>query len=84
MPSPCVNYLIQEEPGLILGDGGVERLEQIRDTVDQFDLSLLKFSENGQFLDVDSERWFVNNFVNFYFRLIEGIPNTKKLLYNTI
>lgn len=67
MPSPCVNYLIQEEPGLLLGDGGVERLEQIRDAVDQFDLSLLKFSENGQFLDVDSERWFVNNFVNFYF-----------------
>jgi hypothetical protein len=59
--------LIQEEPGLLLGDGGVERLEQIRDAVDQFDLSLLKFSENGQFLDVDSERWFVNNFVNFYF-----------------
>jgi len=27
----------------------------------------LKFSENGQFMDVDSERWFVNNFVNFYF-----------------
>ena len=45
----------------------MERLEQIRDAVDQFDLSLLKFSENGQFLDVDSERWFVNNFVNFYF-----------------
>ncbi len=67
MPSPCVNYLIQEEPGLILGDGGFERLEQIRDAVDTFDLALLKFSENGQFLDVDSERWFVNNFVNFYF-----------------
>jgi hypothetical protein len=59
--------LIQEEPGLILGDGGFERLEQIRDAVDTFDLTLLKFSENGQFLDVDSERWFVNNFVNFYF-----------------
>jgi hypothetical protein len=67
MPSPCVNYLLQEEPGLILGDGGFERLEQIRDAVDAFDLSLLKFSENGQFMDVDSERWFVNNFVNFYF-----------------
>jgi len=66
LPEPCVHYLIQEEPGLILGDGGFLRLEQIRDASDEYkvSLSLLKFTESGKFLDVDSERWFINNFVN--------------------
>lgn len=61
-----MHYLIQEEPGLILGDGGFLRLEQIRDASDEYkvSLSLLKFTESGKFLDVDSERWFINNFVN--------------------
>jgi hypothetical protein len=31
MPEPCVRLLLQEEPGLLLGKGGLVRLEQVRE-----------------------------------------------------
>ena len=69
MPEPCVRLLIQEEPGLLLGKGGVTRLDQIRETADEHRENLTACCESAEddgWLDVDAQRWFTNVFCGSY------------------
>ena len=69
MPEPCVRLLICEEPGLILGKGGIERLEQIRETADEHGENMratcAALDDDG-WLDVNAQRWFTNVFCGYY------------------
>jgi hypothetical protein len=69
MPEPCVRLLICEEPGLILGKGGVERLQQIRETAEEHGENMratcAALDDEG-WLDVNAQRWFTNVFCGYY------------------
>ena len=69
MPEPCVRLLLQEEPGLLLGKGGLVRLEQVREQTEEYraniDAICLGVPDDG-WLDVNSQRWFTNFFCGYY------------------
>lgn len=69
MPEPCVRLLVSEEPGLILGKGGLARLDQVRDQVETHAANLRAICEgvaDDEWLDVNSQRWFTNFFCGYY------------------
>lgn len=69
MPEPCVRLLLQEEPGLMLGKGGLVRLEQVRDQTEEYRANveaICRGVPDDGWLDVDSQRWFTNFFCGYY------------------
>ena len=69
MPEPCVRLLVYEEPGLLLGKGGVLRLEQIRETAEEHSENLAATCvdlSDEEWLDVNAQRWFTNVFCGYY------------------
>jgi hypothetical protein len=69
MPEPCVRLLVYEEPGLLLGKGGVLRMEQIRETAEEHKENLKATCVNvkdEEWLDVNAQRWFTNVFCGYY------------------
>jgi hypothetical protein len=69
LPEPCVRLLICEEPGLILGKGGVERLAQISETADEHAENVRATCaglDDDDWLDVNAQRWFTNVFCGYY------------------
>jgi hypothetical protein len=69
MPEPCVRLLVSEEPGLILGKGGLARLDQVREQAETHAANLRAICEgvaDDEWLDVNSQRWFTNFFCGYY------------------
>lgn len=69
MPEPCVRLLVTEEPGLLLGKGGLVRMEQVRDQVEEHRENLRAICEgvpDDGWLDVRAQRWFTNFFCGYY------------------
>ena len=69
LPEPCVRLLICEEPGLILGKGGIERLAQISETADEHAENVRATCaglDDDDWLDVNAQRWFTNVFCGYY------------------
>ena len=69
LPEPCVRLLLQEEPGLLLGKGGVVRMEQVREQAEEHKDNIEAICRNvpdDGWLDVNAQRWFTNFFCGYY------------------
>jgi hypothetical protein len=69
LPEPCVRLLVTEEPGLLLGKGGLVRTEQLREQALEHRDNLKAICEgvpDDGWLDVRSQRWFTNFFCGYY------------------
>ena len=69
IPEPCVRLLLAEEPGLMLGKGGLVRLDQIREQAETHAENLRSICDgvrDDEPLDVNAQRWFTNFFCGYY------------------
>jgi hypothetical protein len=69
IPEPCVRLLLAEEPGLMLGKGGLVRLDQIREQAETHAENLKSICDgvrDDEPLAVNAQRWFTNFFCGYY------------------
>ena len=60
-------FLIEREPGLLLGDGGSPRLDEIRDFASEHEANLSAVAGDGtSWLDVGGQRFVENFLVRYY------------------
>ena len=62
-----VEFIVQEEPSLLLGSNGQMRLEELRDAAEYYRENLAAVAGDGrEWLDVDAQRYVSNFFVQYY------------------
>ena len=70
LPEPCVRLLVCEEPGLLLGKGGLVRMDQLRDQANEHAANVAAACEGlgeEDALDVNAQRWFTNVFCGYQY-----------------
>ena len=62
-----VEFIVQEEPSLLLGTNGQMRLEELRDAAEYYRENLAAVAGDGrEWLDVNAQRYVSNFFVQYY------------------